>query len=50
MDSKNKQLQQFEDAAIHISAFPNCSEGVFVFTLLKITVESSEVPVLYAIH
>ena len=37
IDSKSTQLQQFEDAAINIATFPNCTEGVFIFTLLKIS-------------
>ena len=50
LDAKTNHLQQFEDAAINLAIHPECTEGVFIFTLLKIKVEVCEVCILYLIH
>ena len=47
LDAKSNHLQQFEDAAINIAIYPECTEGVLIFTLFKMKVELCDAPIYY---
>ena len=47
LDQKNKQLQAFEEVAISIATYPNCTEGVFVFTIFEHKMEIFDCPIYY---
>ncbi|CAG2224545.1 unnamed protein product [Mytilus edulis] len=38
LDPKNKFLSSFEEAAINMSTYPDCSEGVFIFSIHRIRI------------
>ncbi|CAG2233774.1 unnamed protein product [Mytilus edulis] len=47
LDPKNKFLSSFEEAAINMSTYPDCSEGVFIFSIFDIEIENHNAPVHY---
>ncbi|CAC5425032.1 unnamed protein product [Mytilus coruscus] len=47
LDPKNNCLFLFEEAAINMSTYPDCSEGVFIFSIFDIEIENHNAPVHY---
>ncbi|XP_052063111.1 uncharacterized protein LOC127702847 [Mytilus californianus] len=43
----NNCLFLFEEAAINMSTYPDCSEGVFIFSIFDIEIENHNAPVHY---